>query len=264
MSKPDLKSVIELKKEVARMEEVANFLRIENFEYALKINRLENIITSIQAVTKDHPAKLVELSDGLLKIIHTCNEVNPSTAPAPETKETTPKDQSQISVKVTPASPSTSRPSKAHVVKPHMVNGHILYIPTINLTRISENNSLQRENNSLVEDSTLRGTTAASTSSQTIETENNSTREFHSGSVSHLENVSQASTSRSPTHSTVLSGTFQEVKIYLNQVSQESINGETRKSVSPRRPSASPRRLLRRHRSSGLLSSVTTRRHNRK
>ncbi|XP_008197612.1 uncharacterized protein LOC103314182 isoform X2 [Tribolium castaneum] len=235
MSKPDLKSVIELKKEVARMEEVANFLRIENFEYALKINRLENIITSIQAVTKDHPAKLVELSDGLLKIIHTCNEVNPSTAPAPETKETTPKDQSQISVKVTPASPSTSRPSKAHVVKPHMV-----------------------------EDSTLRGTTAASTSSQTIETENNSTREFHSGSVSHLENVSQASTSRSPTHSTVLSGTFQEVKIYLNQVSQESINGETRKSVSPRRPSASPRRLLRRHRSSGLLSSVTTRRHNRK
>lgn len=31
-----------------------------------------------------------------------------------------------------------STPNKAHIVKPHMVNGHVLYRPTINLTRVSD------------------------------------------------------------------------------------------------------------------------------
>ncbi|XP_044262009.1 uncharacterized protein LOC123009634 [Tribolium madens] len=256
MSKPNLKSVIELKREVARMEEVANLLRMENFEYALKINRMENIIGNMQAVTKDHPAKLVELSDCLFKIIHTCNEVNPPATVSGA--RDAPNDQTQISIKATPASPAT-KSSKAHVVKPHMVNGHILYIPTINLTRLSENNSLQKENNnSLGEDSSLRGPAAQSTSAEMIETENNSTREFHSGSQSsHLEDISEASTSKSPSHSTVLSGTFQEVKIYLNQVSQESINEDSRKSISPKRRSH-------RHKSAAVSSSVTKRKYKRR
>jgi hypothetical protein len=233
-----IKALVELKRENEQLQETLNFLKMENFEFALKCNSMENILANIQAVTRDNPAKLVEASSNLCSILQACNNAQPI------------NDLSKINEKTffesTPIKPTQSpEKPKCNKVKPHMVNGHILYIPTINLTRVSEihtqsNIEISSQHKDESQSSLERSSNTVSPLSKIASESSNDGAEGFNGDnqISDVEEVPDPSASKSPSHSTVLSGTFQEVKIYLNQVSQDSLNEESRnsrKSVSPRR-----------------------------
>ncbi|XP_063912962.1 uncharacterized protein LOC135129664 isoform X1 [Zophobas morio] len=219
-----IKQIIELKKENEKLETTINYLKMENFEYALKCNRIENILCNVKTVTQKNAKKLLGASQNVCSILEECG---PEQAEARKTTAVTPEvlQRRSQSNKKSLKENSLRFNNKAHVVKPHMVNGTVLHIPTINLTRVSDlhlqssvpSSSKKDETNSsesdIVVDTTNDVTEAEPNLSQDFNTENQ---------LSTLGEVSNASTSQSPAHSTVLSGNFHEVKIFVTPMSQKS------------------------------------------
>ncbi|XP_063912963.1 uncharacterized protein LOC135129664 isoform X2 [Zophobas morio] len=197
-----IKQIIELKKENEKLETTINYLKMENFEYALKCNRIENILCNVKTVTQKNAKKLLGASQNVCSILEECG---PEQAEARKTTAVTPEvlQRRSQSNKKSLKENSLRFNNKAHVVKPHMSS-----VPSS--SKKDETNSSESD---IVVDTTNDVTEAEPNLSQDFNTENQ---------LSTLGEVSNASTSQSPAHSTVLSGNFHEVKIFVTPMSQKS------------------------------------------
>ncbi|KAJ3641786.1 hypothetical protein Zmor_028264 [Zophobas morio] len=238
----EIKQIIELKKENEKLQETINYLKMENFEYALKCNQIENILCNVKTVTRKNADKLSEASQNVCSILEECGieqaEARVATAVTPEVL----RRRSQSNKKSLEEN-SLRFNNKAHVVKPHMSS--------------LRSNSKKDETNSSESD------TLVDTSNDVTEAEPDPSQDFNTeNQLSTLGEVSNASTSQSPAHSTVLSGNFHEVKIFLSPMSQDVLNKESRKAVNSkrRRRASSPRPI--KYRSPQTCDYVTRSRRN--
>lgn len=202
LSKNDLKAIIELKKENEYLQERVNHLKRENFEYSIKINHMKNVVANVETIVKENPSRLVEASENLCRTIQCCNEIRLQRSPA--TVPTIPDNNKDL---------TKETPAKDDAVTPSVVNGS--NIATVIETQVNAQGKEPAVQSTLTD---IKEPDA-----------NNSTQDLHSiiSEISHSEDTSEASSS----HSSSLSETSKEVKIYLYRGRQD---GHSKRSVPGR------------------------------
>lgn len=196
-------------------------------------NQMRTMIQTIERNAKDILTNFVTVSDNLSTILHVCNLFNAQIGIMDKSN----RDEQQ-QVRTTHA-----------IVKPQIVNGHVLQNPTITLTRAEvpqQRTSRSPRNDTQNESETnsfpsLDQESAAAVIEHNIQVENIVTNNIDLQSSSRSSatlqqrlstlveedenNLDESSaTNRSLRSKSIISGIFHDVKIYLNQLPMEMIN----------------------------------------